>query len=574
MAEEVGAAFVSLIPSARGFSRLAQREINREIPNGGLVVPIRPEVDAAALTGTFGAITVPVDVKLDRTQVASAMVDVTGRGGLMVDADVDTAELVADTRRAVGIAQASAPTIDVGVDVDRGLLSRAFGGAERDGNALGRRVADGVQGGITEFLPMAIARPFEALGNNPIISTVGLSVGIPLAAALSSALGAGLSAALIGGAGFGVLGLGAAILSQEPIIQQAAKGLMSRVTSTLRGAAQPLIAPFVYALDALDQLMVDIGPDLREMFEIIAPAVQPLTEGFIGLVKGILPGILDLTEAAVPLLTDLASTLPRLGEDIGAFFGIISDGGPGASMFLRDLLNVTGLAIIGIGHLVAFLSTQYAHFRTVIDGAVEILRRAVVGWKWLIGEAIGAFDRLGRFIAGVWRTVRADTDGLINFIRGVPGRIVGALGNIGNLLYDAGRAVVRGLINGIKSMFGPLGDAAGAAASTIKSFFPSSPAKEGPLSGSGSPYHSGQTIATMLAGGMQSQLPVVAGAGSQLAGAVGLGAAGGRSASGVAPAAATARWADGSSGDQLLDALRDMIRIDFGGSPAAALGSA
>jgi phage-related protein len=47
--------------------------------------------------------------------------------------------------------------------------------------------------------------------------------------------------------------------------------------------------------------------------------------------------------------------------------------------------------------------------------------------------------------------VREKVGSLIGFIASLPGRIVGALGNLGGLLYAAGRAVLQGFLDGLKS---------------------------------------------------------------------------------------------------------------------------
>src|SRR3546814_7782496 len=58
---------------------------------------------------------------------------------------------------------------------------------------------------------------------------------------------------------------------------------------------------------------------------------------------------------------------------------------------------------------------------------------------------------------GVSRLATSDGRGLgrvVGFFSDLPGRIVRAIGSIGSLLYNAGRNVVQGLIDGIYAMLG------------------------------------------------------------------------------------------------------------------------
>lgn len=71
----------------------------------------------------------------------------------------------------------------------------------------------------------------------------------------------------------------------------------------------------------------------------------------------------------------------------------------------------------------------------------------VASIKGAVALALLGWDRLK---AGVMSRVL----GLVSYVRGMPGRIKSALGNLGSLLTGAGRNVVTGLWNGIKSMGG------------------------------------------------------------------------------------------------------------------------
>lgn len=79
-------------------------------------------------------------------------------------------------------------------------------------------------------------------------------------------------------------------------------------------------------------------------------------------------------------------------------------------------------------------------------------------------------------------------------VKKLPGKIVSALGNMGSRLRYSGRSLIRGFINGIKSMFGAVGNAAKSVVRKVRNFFPFSPAKEGPFSGTGYTTYSGKAL--------------------------------------------------------------------------------
>ncbi|MFJ9558046.1 hypothetical protein ACIRPH_29935 [Nocardiopsis sp. NPDC101807] len=91
--------------------------------------------------------------------------------------------------------------------------------------------------------------------------------------------------------------------------------------------------------------------------------------------------------------------------------------------------------------LVAFLSSGVSKIKSFIANGFNAARDL----------AVGAFLALhSRVVSTVAR--------LIGFVRGIPGRIKSALGNVGSLLTDAGRRIIQGLIDGVTGMVGKLRD--------------------------------------------------------------------------------------------------------------------
>jgi phage-related protein len=98
--------------------------------------------------------------------------------------------------------------------------------------------------------------------------------------------------------------------------------------------------------------------------------------------------------------------------------------------------------------------------------------------------------------------------------------IVDLTSGFGNLLYDAGANIIKGLVSGIKSMFGSVGGVMSDITGFIKGFLPNSPAKWGPLSGDGDPTLRGRNISRMLAEGITDGTPHVGAAMTKLTGGV------------------------------------------------------
>jgi phage-related protein len=162
-----------------------------------------------------------------------------------------------------------------------------------------------------------------------------------------------------------------------------------------------------------------------------------------------------------------------------------------------------------------------------LRGAEVIVRAFIAGVK----ATLSWFNGLGNLFRGWWNravsAVESAASRMLSFVRSIPGRIRSALGNLGGLLFSAGKAIIQGLINGIKSMVGAAGSAVSGIVSEIKNFLPFSPAKKGPLAGSGNPRNSGLSIARQLAQGIIAGHGLVTAAARQLTTGVSLSAAAG-----------------------------------------------
>lgn len=129
-----------------------------------------------------------------------------------------------------------------------------------------------------------------------------------------------------------------------------------------------------------------------------------------------------------------------------------------------------------------YLNIWKAIISAVFKAIKAIFSTYINGWKALIKAGLEAAKTIIRTVMNIIKAVfRGDwaavvgivkdkINALLALVRGIPGRVSRALGNLGRLLYNKGRDLVQGLINGIKSLLGSLGNVVGGIVDKINPF--------------------------------------------------------------------------------------------------------
>jgi hypothetical protein len=225
---------------------------------------------------------------------------------------------------------------------------------------------------------------------------------------------------------------------------------------------------FKVLMDALAQLM----------FVLASPVGLKAMEGLVDF--GIL-GIKIFTGLVVAVLAVFAAL-----EVLSEWFRVTA--GP----FVLDVLRAIGQAAVDMSTFIG----------------VWIAR--IIGW-------IGSFFRnLGSLIAKTtadWITnIKKIADAFVKWVKSlgaIPGQIAGQFKNFGGLLFGAGKALIQGLIDGIRAKIQPLLNLLSWIAGQIGGFFGNSPAIYGALSGRGWTKFRGQNIMQGLIEGIESEIPAL-----------------------------------------------------------------
>ncbi len=204
---------------------------------------------------------------------------------------------------------------------------------------------------------------------------------------------------------------------------------------------------------------------------------------------------------------------------------------------LQEIKDVTSFIWKAISTVI---QVAWAVIKGILQTALGWLKAAWgVAWAVIYGTVKTVWNLIGQdihaalqFITGVigialdlvtghWSKAWHDMLSLGKSLLGdIINMIKTGVSGFGSLLYNAGKALVTGLINGIKSMFGAIGSAVSSVAHKVAGFFGLSPAIEGPLSGGGAPEIRGRHFADALAGGVRAGIPGAGSAAGALAGAL------------------------------------------------------
>lgn len=149
---------------------------------------------------------------------------------------------------------------------------------------------------------------------------------------------------------------------------------------------------------------------------------------------------------------------------------------------------------------------------TVVRKVLEVKAKVENTWNMIKNRTMSIFS-------AVVSTVKSKIAAVVSTVKGLPGKAKSALGNLGALLKGSGKALIDGFINGIKGMIGKVKSAAKDVVGKVRDFFPFSPAKTGPFSGSGYTDRSGKALVTDFAKAMTSEVSTVRQAANSVASA-------------------------------------------------------
>ena len=305
-------------------------------------------------------------------------------------------------------------------------------------------------------------------------------------------------------------GIDSAVATAGKIKEVVGNGLVAvaRVAGTAWRGAKTALSAIGDGAMTLGGKLKDAGSNALALASNIGKAAAAgAKSAWSGLISG-LQAVGSAAKAAALAALDLGrktlttgiiaarSAIAWVAEKVALVASAVAEKAAAAAQWLLDAAmdaNPIGLIIIAIAALVAALVYCWTHFKTFRDIVKDALKAVEVVVTWLWKSVIKpAFDGIAAAVSWVidfvkahwplllailtgpigiavylivkywgqikegfsaaWNAIRSAASTALHWVAGLPSMILRALGNVGSLLYNAGKNIIIGLWNGLASM--------------------------------------------------------------------------------------------------------------------------
>ncbi len=293
--------------------------------------------------------------------------------------------------------------------------------------------------------------------------------------------------------------LSAVVQAAAPLVQSLFETAMPAVKAAVESAMPAVQAAFETALPLVQQAVETAIPVAQGFFESALPAMRSAVETAMPVIQSAVETAMPLVQAAVetvlPLIQGFFETYwPQMRETVESVMGAIQLAVDTVMPIVQGVFEaawptVQAVVVSVFGIIQSVVSTGMDFINTVIsvitsviqgdwegawDAIKTFLSNAWENIKSAVSDAIGnvwetisdkvesiksfwseAWESVKSKLSEAWENIKSSVSegvsNVVQFFTDLPGNILGALGDLGSLLWDAGKSIIDGLWNGLKS---------------------------------------------------------------------------------------------------------------------------
>lgn len=292
--------------------------------------------------------------------------------------------------------------------------------------------------------------------------------------------------------------LGPALMTMLPQITQAFSGMFAQLPTFISTYGQPMLEAFgtLFATLAgqIPSLMTSLGQALIAGIQVAFSAIGDNSGAIAGFISGF--GA-SLASGIQTLGATIVAALPSIGQSIASALPTLI---PALMSSITGVITslaaaLPGIAVAIINQLPAIiggLATGIVNgLPTLLNAFVSVVTSIASNFPSIFMAVVGAIPAI---IGNIARPFAGLGGRILGFIGGIPGQIIGLFAGAGSWLINSGAALMNGFKQGILNAVEGVKSAVSGALQKVRDFFPFSPAKVGPFSGSGYTSVSGEHL--------------------------------------------------------------------------------
>lgn len=292
--------------------------------------------------------------------------------------------------------------------------------------------------------------------------------------------------------------LAPALMTMLPQITQAFSDIFAQLPALIATYGQPMMEAFgsLFATLAgqIPSLMTSLGQALVAGVQAAFSAISDNSAAIAGFISGF--GA-SLASGLQTLGATIVAALPSIGQSIAAALPTLIPALMSAitSVITSLAAALPGIAVAIIDQLPAIIGGLVSGILnglpTLIGAFVSVVSSIAANFPGMFMAVVGAIPGI---IGNIARPFSGLGDRILGFVRSIPGEIIGLFAGAGSWLVNSGAALMNGFKQGILNAVESVKSAVKGALQKVRDFFPFSPAKVGPFSGSGYTSVSGEHL--------------------------------------------------------------------------------
>ena len=213
--------------------------------------------------------------------------------------------------------------------------------------------------------------------------------------------------------------------------------------------------------EAVQQQAAILWENVRPVFELLGEAWSHLWEQVQAIWDVIGPPLIEIISTAFTVLWEVIQLIwNQIRTVIETVLGVIRGVIQTITALIKGDWSGAWEAIKGIGE------TIWNGIKGIVENAIMAVSNIISGVLDTIKSLWStAWDTIKSTLSTAWDGIKTGvSDGInavMDFIRSIPERAIAALGNIGNVLINAGRQLIQGFLDGITGAFGAVRDKLG-----------------------------------------------------------------------------------------------------------------